>query len=62
MTRTWPTDAPDPHERPYRLFTLDHSEQAAAARFKDRFGRQPDWIVEHLGYLYVGPIPEGGNA
>ena len=62
MTRTWPEDAPDPHEHAYRMFTQDHSEEGASGKFLQRYGRPPEWVVEHLGWLYVGPIPEGDNA
>ena len=62
MTRTWPTNAPDPHEHAYRMFTLDHGEEGASDKFASRYGHPPEWVVEHLGWLYVGPIPEGANA
>ena len=61
MTRTWPKDAPDAHEHQYMMFTLDHSEVDAAAEFESRYGEKPEWIIEHLGNLYVGPIPEAIN-
>ena len=38
-------------------FTLDHDELEAAAFFERRYGKQPDYIIERLGLLRLGPIP-----
>ena len=57
-----PDPAPDPHDHAYRMFTLDHSEEGASGKFASRYGCPPDWVVEHLGWLYVGPIPEDVDA
>lgn len=62
MTRAWPKDAPDPHDHPYRLWTADSDEMAAVASFKDRYGKPPEWVIEHLGHLWIGPIPEEEQA
>lgn len=42
----------------FRGFTPDTDPEEAAAIFKARYGRQPEWILDSLGVLYVGPIPE----
>lgn len=51
-------DTPDLTSRHYRGFTLDESEEAVSAQFTRRYGAPPEYIVESLGLLYVGPIPE----
>lgn len=38
-------------------FSLDHSEDDAARRFHERYGKPPRYITENLGLLLVGPIP-----
>lgn len=48
---------PDPHDHAFRGFTLDTTEDEAAASFQRRYGRPPEYIVEALGILLVGPIP-----
>ena len=42
----------------YLAFTLDESEDYAAARFIARFGTPPETIIESHGILLVGPVPE----
>ena len=61
MNRTWPQDAPDPHQFHYLTFTPDMDEDEAAARFRAKHERWPEWVYEYLGYLRVGPIEEGGH-
>jgi hypothetical protein len=58
MTRTWPESAPNPHDYSYLMFTPDVDADTAARRFRDKYGQHPDHIVDHLGNLYVGPVPE----
>lgn len=54
--------APDPAEGGVWLgFTADHSEEDAARRFQERYGRPPGYIVESLGLLLVGPVPLVGG-
>jgi len=38
------------------LFSIDTSEDVAAARFVERFGRAPDEIREYKNLLWLGPI------
>ena len=59
MTRTWPAEAPSPHQFNYRCFTADMDEDKAVTRFRDLFGRWPEWVIESLGLLWVGPIEKG---
>lgn len=42
----------------YRVFTVDHDEDAAAARFVELYGQHPEQIIEQDGLLWVGPVPE----
>ena len=53
---------PDPAGSYWRAFTLDTSEDDAAAAFLRRYGQPPRYIFENLGLLLVGPVPglEGG--
>lgn len=39
-------------------FTADTTDQAAAAVFRDRYGREPAEILRSNGMVAVGPIPE----
>jgi len=41
----------------WQAFTPDTSEEIAAARFQDRHGRPPEYILESLNNLLAGPIP-----
>ena len=49
---------PDPADHAWRAFTLDTAEEAAAAAFLRRYGRQPEFVFESRGLLLCGPIPE----
>lgn len=49
---------PDPGDRFFMAFTLDHDEGAAAVVFARRYGRPPEFVFESRGNLLVGPIPE----
>jgi hypothetical protein len=41
-------------------FTGDHSEDQAAARFRQRFGHPPEYVLDWGdGTLRCGPVPEG---
>jgi hypothetical protein len=50
-------DAPDPRAATWRGFTLDTSEDDAAAAFLRRYGQLPRFVFENLGLLLVGPVP-----
>ena len=50
---------PDPGDRFFMAFTLDHDEGAAAVVFLRRYGRNPEFVFESRGNLLVGPIPNG---
>ena len=39
-------------------FTRDIDSDQAARRFVERFGRQPDYLIDDKGYLWAGPVPE----
>lgn len=39
-------------------FTADTDPETAAGAFTQRYGKPPEWILDSLGVLYVGPIPE----
>ena len=43
--------------RYFLAFSPDTSPEMAAARFLQRFGRPPEWILDSLGILFVGPVP-----
>jgi len=63
MTTSHCDDAtPNPTGSYWRAFTLDKSEDDAAAAFLRRYGQPPRYIFENLGLLLVGPVPglEGG--
>lgn len=49
---------PDPGDRFFMAFSLDHDEGAAAVVFARRYGRQPEFVFESRGNLLCGPIPE----
>jgi hypothetical protein len=38
-------------------FTRDHDEDKAARTFEERFGQPPEHVVDHGGYLWLGPVP-----
>lgn len=48
---------PEPGDRFFMAFTLDHDEGLAAAVFLRRYGRQPEFVFESRGLLLCGPIP-----
>lgn len=48
---------PEPGDRFFRGFTLDHDEGAAAVVFERRYGRPPEFVFESRGNLLCGPIP-----
>lgn len=56
------TAEPDPAIGCWVTFTIDHSEDDAARRFQERYGRPPEHIIEDHRYrhptLKVGPVPE----
>lgn len=39
-------------------FTQDTNEDAAAAAFVRRYGRQPEQIMDYWRWLVAGPVPE----
>ena len=49
---------PDPGDRFFMAFSLDHDEGAAAVVFERRYGRNPEFVFESRGLLLAGPIPE----
>lgn len=49
---------PEPGDRFFMGFTVDHDENAAAAVFAHRHGRPPEFVFESHGNLLCGPIPE----
>lgn len=49
---------PDLNHGSWRMYTKDHDEADAARLFRQRYGCEPEYIVEDGAYLYVGPIPE----
>ena len=51
-------DHPDLTSRNYRAYTLNHSEEDAAAEFARRYGTPPEWVWPANNVLWVGPIPE----
>ena len=61
-TQQFPLDfyagPPDPGDRFFMAFTLDHDEGLAAVVFARRYGRQPEFVFESRGNLLCGPIPE----
>lgn len=46
----------------WQCFTSDTSAEDAAARFQDRHGRPPEYILESLNNLLVGPVPEESST
>lgn len=55
-----PTDPQPPAlDAAYWLaFSLDHNTADAAARFTQRTGTEPFWLLEQAGLLWVGPLPK----
>lgn len=55
----WPPDAPKPAKgTEYRIYWADGANtDELAARFEQRYGEPPAWIVEDKPWLYLGPIP-----
>lgn len=39
-------------------FTRDMQAEQAARRFMERYGRQPDYLIDHLNILWAGLVPE----
>ena len=48
---------PEPGDRFFMGFTMDHDENAAAAIFAHRHGCPPEFVFESRGNLLCGPIP-----
>lgn len=48
---------PEPGDKYFMAFTLDHDEGLAAAVFLRRYGRNPEFVFESRGLLLCGPIP-----
>lgn len=48
---------PEPGDRFFLAFSLDHDEGAAAAVFLRRYGRPPEYVFESRGLLLVGSVP-----
>lgn len=46
----------------WQVWTADETETAAAAAFERRYRQAPEHVVDHGGYLWLGPVPgmEGG--
>lgn len=42
----------------WRCWTADTSEDAAALSFRERYGVQPERIIEGFGMIWLGPVPE----
>ena len=40
----------------YRGFTADHLVADAVARFRQRFGRDPEQVLQDRGILLLGPV------
>jgi hypothetical protein len=40
----------------YRGFTADHPLADAVARFRQRFGRDPEQVLQDRGILLLGPV------
>lgn len=40
------------------LFEIGDNEDAAAAIYRRKFGRHPEYILPHRHHLWLGPIPE----
>ena len=53
----WPPEAPDPNVYGYRMWTSETDEDLAIRRFQDRYGQPPEWVIDHAGFLWVGPVP-----
>ena len=48
---------PEPGDRFFMAFSLDHDEGLAALVFARRYGRPPEFVFESRGLLLCGPIP-----
>jgi len=44
----------------WQVWTADEDEAAAAATFAQRYGSHPEHVVDYGGYLWLGPVPQGG--
>ena len=44
--------------RTYLHFTPDTPEEAIAARFREKFGVEPEYIFDFNKQLWAGPAPE----
>ena len=69
MATDWPSNAPEPHQKGYMmcrmkgdeilplLGTTPITEEEAAARFQERHGYPPEYIIaNYYGYLWLGPV------
>lgn len=44
----------------WQVWTADVDEDGAAAAFAARHGSHPEHVVDFGGYLWLGPVPQGG--
>ena len=42
----------------WQVWTVDDDEESAAAAFQRRHGEPPEHVVDHAGYLWLGPVPD----
>jgi hypothetical protein len=41
----------------WQVWTADDDEGNAAVAFERRHGQPPEHVVDHAGYLWLGPVP-----
>lgn len=41
----------------WQVWTADEDEDRAADAFARRYGSHPEHVVDHGGYLWLGPVP-----
>ena len=46
----------------YLCFTAEHDEEAASRRFAEKYGQPPEYIIEHGGLLWLGPIVKADDV
>lgn len=46
----------------WQVWTADEDEDRAADAFARRHGSPPEHVVDYGGYLWLGPVPQGGAS
>lgn len=41
----------------WQVWTADDDDDRAADAFAWRYGSHPEYVVDHGGYLWLGPVP-----